>query len=419
MKPVNFNTNAWVKIALINFLLVALAGILLRYKINFSLPFINQKYLLHGHSHFAFVGWVSLSLMALMVNYLIKSDVKINFKKYKWILIANTITAYGMLIAFIIQGYALFSITFSTLSIFVSYTFIYSYWKDLKQVKDTFAVHIWFKTALIIWGISSIGAFSLAYLMAKHITNQDLYFAAIYFFLHFQYNGWFLFVCLGLFFSYLKNTNSLPALIFNKRIYLLLAITVAPSYFLSIMWLKIPVYMYWLAAISGVIQLFMIYYIVKLVREIIAIKISISPLTKFLWSLSGFALILKIVLQSLSVFPYLAQFAFSFRPIVIGYLHLSFLGVISFFILGYINEVLRRSNLSLNKFGVWILVFAVIFQEVILMSQGLEVLNKQAIPYAPKWLFLSAILIGSGLFLIAYKFIKLKKNVDFADKIAN
>lgn len=408
MKSVSFSASVWIRIALINFLVVALAGILLRYKINFSLPLIDQKYLLHGHSHFAFVGWVSLSLMALMVNYLTKSDANINFKKYKWILIANTITAYGMLFTFIVQGYALFSITFSTLSIFVSYVFIYNYWKDLKQRKDSFSINIWFKTALIIWAVSSLGAFSLAYLMANHNINQDLYFGAIYFFLHFQYNGWFLFVCFGLLFSFLEQKYSLATLLFNKRIYWLLAITVVPSYFLSILWLKIPVYMYWAATVSGVIQLAIIYYIIKLLREIESLKITISPITKFLWSLAGFALVLKIVLQSLSVFPYLAQFAFSFRPIVIGYLHLSFLGVISFFILGYFNEFLKLSKLGLNKFGVGILVFAVVFQELILMSQGLEVLNKQSIPYAAKWLFLSAILIGIGLFLIARKFVKLK-----------
>ena len=181
-----FNINLWVRISLLNFFVVALAGIILRYKINFSLPIIDQKYLLHGHSHFAFVGWVSLSLMALMIFYLQKNEVNINLKKYKWVLLANTINAYGMLLTFTWQGYAFFSITFSTLSIFVSYIFIYFYWQDLKKIMDTESIHIWFKTGLIIWAVSSVGAFSLAYFMASHLKNQDLYFAAIYFFLHFH-----------------------------------------------------------------------------------------------------------------------------------------------------------------------------------------------------------------------------------------
>lgn len=399
-----FNINLWVRISLLNFFVVALAGIILRYKINFSLPIIDQKYLLHGHSHFAFVGWVSLSLMALMIFYLQKNEVNINLKKYKWVLLANTITAYGMLLTFTWQGYAFFSITFSTLSIFVSYIFIYFYWQDLKKIRDTESIHIWFKTGLIIWAVSSVGAFSLAYFMASHLKNQDLYFAAIYFFLHFQYNGWFIFVCFGLLFAYLKQRRCLSIISINKNIYLLLVITVVPTYFLSIIWLKIPTYLYWVAAVAGFIQLLIIIYLISLLKKFISLRLDISSTTAFLWSLACVSLFLKIVLQSLSAVPYLAQFAFSYRPIVIGYLHLSFLGIISFFILGYLNEVLKVRTLQLNKIGAGVFVFGVVFQEIILMSQGLEVINQQGIPYAGKLLFMAAIIMGIGLFLLAFKF---------------
>jgi hypothetical protein len=399
-----FNINLWVRISLLNFFVVALAGIILRYKINFSLPIIDQKYLLHGHSHFAFVGWVSLSLMALMIFYLQKNEVNINLKKYKWVLLANTITAYGMLLTFTWQGYAFFSITFSTLSIFVSYIFIYFYWQDLKKIRDTESIHIWFKTGLIIWAVSSVGAFSLAYFMASHLKNQDLYFAAIYFFLHFQYNGWFIFVCFGLLFAYLKQRRCLSIISINKNIYLLLVITVVPTYFLSIIWLKIPPYLYWVAAVAGFIQLLIIIYLISLLKKFISLRLDISSTTAFLWSLACVSLFLKIVLQSLSAVPYLAQFAFSYRPIVIGYLHLSFLGIISFFILGYLNEVLKERTLQLNKIGAGVFVFGVVFQEIILMSQGLEVINQQGIPYAGKLLFMAAIIMGIGLFLLAFKF---------------
>lgn len=408
MKSILFKINYWIKIALLNFFVVALAGIILRYKINFSLPFIDQKYLLHGHSHFAFVGWVSLSLMALMIYYLQKNALNINYTKYRWILLANTITAYGMLLAFIWQGYALFSITFSTLSILVSYAFIYCYWKDLKTTVETSSVHAWLKTGLIIWAISSVGAFCLAYFMASHLKNQDLYFAAIYFFLHFQYNGWFIFICFGLLFAFLKQRRSIPIISISKNIYLLLAITVVPTYFLSIIWLKIPNYLFWIAAIAGFIQLLVVLYLIKLLRRFISLRLDISNTTTFLWSLACVSLILKIILQSLSAVPYLAQFAFSYRPIVIGYLHLSFLGIISFFIVGYLNEVLKESYLQLNKFGVGLFVFGVVFQEIVLMSQGLEVINQKGLPYANKLLFIAAILIGLGLFLIAFKFIVIK-----------
>ena len=60
----------WLQFSLFNLMLVALLGVTLRYKIAFSLPFIDQQNLLHGHSHFAFAGWVTQALMTLLVGYL-------------------------------------------------------------------------------------------------------------------------------------------------------------------------------------------------------------------------------------------------------------------------------------------------------------------------------------------------------------
>ena len=65
-----FDAPKWIRISLFNLLVVALLGVLMRYKIGFSFPFFDQKYLQHAHSHFAFAGWVSQMLMACMVRLL-------------------------------------------------------------------------------------------------------------------------------------------------------------------------------------------------------------------------------------------------------------------------------------------------------------------------------------------------------------
>src|SRR5665647_154052 len=108
----------WIKISLISLATVALVGCILRYKIAFSLPFIDQKYLLHGHSHFAFAGWITQALMSLLVGYLAKEKGQQIFTRYRFLLYTNLISAYGMLLSFPLQGYGKISISFSTLSIF-------------------------------------------------------------------------------------------------------------------------------------------------------------------------------------------------------------------------------------------------------------------------------------------------------------
>ncbi|MEP7143333.1 MAG: hypothetical protein ABI707_10705 [Ferruginibacter sp.] len=407
-----FKTSKWIQVSLINFCLVALAGITMRFKINFPLPFVNQKYLLHAHSHFAFTGWVALVLMALMVNYLQRQNINTNYKRYHWILLANCIAAYGMFFSFIAEGYAFYSITFSTLSIFVGYVFVFYFWQDINKVKDASHAPKWFKTALVIWAISSLGAFTLAWLMANHIKIQDYYFGAIYFFLHFQYNGWFLFVCFGLLFSYLYNQGFTLVAGISKKLYIIMAVTVWPAYFLSVLWLKLPKILHLIADIAGILQLLVLFYFIQLFPVIKKQVLNrFTATTKYLWIMAATSFILKIILQTLSVIPFFSHFAFSFRPIVIGYLHLSFLGIISFFILGYIDQFLHGIKNALSKTGVVIFVMGVLVQEIILMIQGLEALELEPFRFANMILFFAAILMGAGLFWICLKMNRLKQPV--------
>jgi hypothetical protein len=397
-----FPVKTWIQIAIINFCVVAVAGITMRYKINFPLPVVNQKHLLYAHSNFAFMGWVTIVLMVLMVNYLLRHDVVTNYLKYNVLLSVGCITAYAMFVTFIIQGYGYFSISFSILSILVSWVFIGCYWFDLKKVADKSYAPKWFKAGLILMAIASFGEITLAYLMVNFSTVQDYYFAALYFFLHFQYNGWFLFVCFGLLFSYLYDKGFLPTVAINKHLFIIMAITVAPTFLLSILWLKLPRSLYLLANISGILQLLVLFYFIRLfpaVKKNIPRKI--TGTSRFLWKMAAIAFILKIILQTFSIIPFFSSYAFGFRPIVIGYLHLSFLGIISFFILGYINQVLSERGRKISGGGVIIFTIGVLLQELVLMAQGLEVLNFQPLPYANIILFYSAIIMGGALIWIA------------------
>ena len=402
MQKNRFNTRSWIQISLINFCIVAFAGITMRYKINFRLPAVNQKHVLYAHSNFAFMGWVTVVLMVLMVNYLLRHNVATNYKKYNWTLGIACLAAYGMFVAFIVQGYGYFSIAFSIASILITYFFLIFYWRDLNKIKGHAYATKWFKAALVLMGIASIGEITLAYLMVNFSTVQDYYFAALYFFLHFQYNGWFLFVCFGLMFSYLFEKKFLHSPEINNHLFMIMAITVAPTYLLSILWLKLPRSLHLLANISGILQLLILFYFIRLLPVIKKnIPRKITATTRTLWIMAGIAFVLKIILQTLSIVPFFSNYAFGFRPIVIGYLHLSFLVIISFFILGYINEILFEENRSISKTGVLIFVTGVLGQELVLMLQGLEVLNFEALPYASILLFYAAILIGIGLIWIA------------------
>lgn len=394
----NMHFRYWIRFSLFNFLIVALLGVTLRYKIAFSLPFIDQKHILHAHSHFAFAGWVSQLLMAFMVYYLSTQD-NDAFRRYRPVLYANLLSAYGMLFSFPFEGYGTFSIIFSTLSIFVSYWFAVKYWRDLDKLKQKSTTHLWFKAANLFAVISSCGAFALAWMMANKTVHQNWYLASTYFFLHFQYNGWFLFGCAGLF-NWLLTRHNIHVSA-AKNIFWLFAIACIPAYFLSALWLPISTAVYIMVVAAACLQMGgWILFVMRVNPAIKPVINKLPVLSKWLLGLSAAALTIKLLLQLGSTIPSLSDMAFGFRPIVIGYLHLVLLAVISLFIIGV---AVALGQLKVNrglKAGVSTLIIGVFLNELMLMIQGTAALSYNNVPYTNELLFAIALIMFLGILLI-------------------
>lgn len=403
------NIKFWLKISLLNLCIVAALGVLMRYKIGFEFPYLDQRYLQHSHSHFAFSGWLSHTLMVLMTYFLQTKITSFNGNKYKNIIIANLICSYGMLISFIIEGYALFSITFSTASILISYVFAYQFLKDLKLLDNAWIAKSWLKAAVFFNVISSLGTFYLAYMMASKNIVQDLYHCSIYYYLHFQYNGWFFFACMGLALGFLNIRKTEHS--FYETSFQLFAVACVPAYFLSTLWLDLPIWLYVIAVLSAIIQLFtwfkLLLILVKTRRDYLK---NYAPLLRYILLFVSFALSIKFLLQLGSTIPAISQLVFGFRPIVIAYLHLVLLAIMSLFVLFYIyaNHLIIISKKI--KFGIILFSIGVILNEIILAIQGLAAFSYIPIPYVNEILFGIAILLFIGIGTIAYFSIKKIKN---------
>ena len=404
--------SKWLSISILNLLFVAALGLVLRYKIAYSLPFLDQKYILHSHSHFAFSGWITQTLMVLMIYYLSTTLSKEINTRYRSLLYANLISSYGMMISFIIQGYGLYSISFSTLNIFVFCSFAFYFWQDLNKIKEKSTSILWFKSALIFGVISSFGAFNLAYMMANKMSNQNMYLTSIYFFLHFQYNGWFLFAGMGLLNDKLEMITGERKKLY--RAFQLFCFACVPAYFLSILWMEFINNIYILLISAVIAQLAAWIIIMKICFKYGAeISGKITYYGKILLILSALAFTIKLILQSGSIHPELSHLSYGFRPIIIGYLHLVLLGVTSIFILGYIVSFgLISINKSLIR-GIFIFVFGVIINELLLMVQGVAALSYTAIPYINEMLLGAAIILFSGILTMLisrFKFLQQNEN---------
>ena len=117
-----------IKFAFSYFIMAAILGVLLRSFNSIEIP-VNYKFIVHSHSHIALLGWVYLALTTLLYKlYLntLNSD-----KKYQNIFWFTQLTLVGMLLTFPFQGYALFSIVFSTLFLIASYWFFWFFTKNV------------------------------------------------------------------------------------------------------------------------------------------------------------------------------------------------------------------------------------------------------------------------------------------------
>ncbi|HQV66284.1 MAG: hypothetical protein IPO26_05430 [Saprospiraceae bacterium] len=389
--------SLFVKIGIFNLTIVAMIGTLMRYKIGFDFPYLDQKYLLHGHSHFAFAGWVTHILFTLLVAFLNQQNI---YKKmYDKLIWANLLCAYGMLISFIIQGYGGISIGFSSASIIVNFIFAFQYFDSLRSMPDSHPSKNWFKAALIFNVLSSIGTFYLAYMMATNNINQHAYLGSVYFYLHFQYSGWFFFAIIGLLLSKLKYFYSFS---YNPNLFKFFFAACIPAYFLSILWAHLPWYIYIFPVIAVILQLMGISILLKLLKKMWPeIKEKWSYHIRLLLGLSLLALIIKLSLQAGSIFPEISKMAFGFRSIVIAYLHLVLLGFTTLFLLGFL---LQSGYISKTKSALTALVLFIIGvfgNEFILMIQGIASFGYVLIPYLNELLlFVSLLMFISLVWLI-------------------
>lgn len=401
--------TAWARIGFFNLLLVACYGVLMRYKIAFEFPYFDQKNLQHAHSHFAFSGWISQMLMAMMVQTMASVSSK-RKKQFNTILIISLVCSYGMLVSFTMRGYWFLSIFFATASVLISFIFGWLYYTSTKN--DTVSPsRKWLIAAILFNVLSALGTFYLSYMMAAKNINQHAYLASIYWYLHFQYNGYFLFASIGLFVHYLQLKNIL--LKSEKTIFKTFVFSCLPSYGLSVLWLNLPVWIYVSVILAGLLQL---YGWTALLRSLFRKKIFSSTGTtapvKWLFAAAAIAMSLKILLQTASTLPALSKLAFGFRPIVIAYLHLVLLGIFTLFITGYVLAKEIVQNPRTATIGVYALLAGVLANEMLLAVQGVCSLFYIVVPGINEMLLGAAILLAGSILLICLSQLRKKPVFD-------
>ncbi|MEK6480951.1 hypothetical protein WJR50_25640 [Catalinimonas sp. 4WD22] len=399
----------WAWVSLLFLFIVAVLGVFLRSFYLSPVPGVNYKFWLHGHSHVAFLGWIFNALFVVLVAAYVKRERLLLFNRLFW---AFQLTVLGMLILFPMQGYAAGSIIVSTLHIFLSYFFAWRFLKDRREETQPNGRHrfsfVIVRFAIILMLISSVGPFALGPIMANGLSATHWYHLAIYFYLHFQYNGWFLLAVMGLFFYWLEKNNIGYSKKDGQVFFWLNAWAAVPAYASSVLWIQPPLWLYVLAGLAAFAQLFSLYFLFRILRVVRPQWTKkLGKMVASLWLLVLIALVVKNILQLAEALPFIADLAYQQRNLVIAYLHLNFIGITTFFLMGWFAlEGWLSLSSRRQQLGMWIFITGFILSELALVLQSL--LNINGLPgfsYFFELLFyLSLIMpIGLGLLYISQK----------------
>lgn len=395
--------KSWLLICFINFFIAALMGLLLRLLYVFPIESINYQFLLHGHSHVAMLGWAYLMIYSLTVHFFIPKTAqqKPVYNRLFWL---TEIAVIGMMFRFPVEGYALFSIAFSTLHIFCSYYFCRLAWKDART--KSLPEKLLLRTALFFMIVSTLGVWCLGPAVGLLGKASAFYQIAIQFFLHFQFNGWFLFAILALFFNQLK-------VIINEKqfrlFYNLLVTATVLTLALPVSWyLPDPVF-HWINSLGVLLQLLSFFIFIQIIKPHFPTFFAVlKPVEKLVYGFALTSLFLKIIIQLVVLIPELAQISHQIRNFVIGYIHLTMLGIITGFLFAFLlkNSFINESK-KISNWGIKLFIFSFVLTELLLFGQGIYLfLGLGQFPNYYQNLFLPSIFLPIAILMLVFGLFK-------------
>jgi hypothetical protein len=416
----NSKIKAYINVSLFWFAVIALIGTLLRLMFISNVNFLPFQNLLHSHSHVAMLGWLySVLIISVIYSYVNYTS----FKKYSYNFWITQVSVIGMLITFALQGYGTYSIAFSTLHIFVFYWFVLIFSKDItenQELKNQYSVSLKFiKASLLFFFLSTLAPFALAVITVKGFANSEYYKMLIYFYLHFQYNGWFTFVMTGLLVFILENKFiSLNQKMLNISFWILF-ITAFPSYVFSLLSLN---YGFVVSVLMFATALFQLYAVKILIgeflkfRKVFLNKTNGSVILLFYFGI--ISLFLKFIFQFILTLPKIGDVAFIIREIPIAFLHLVMLGFLSCSIIYWLSvKNFLKTNTIFFKYGVYIFLTGLLLSEILLFSTAFVYwFRLYLFPNLNDLLFAGSVILTVGIILISVNQLSNNRSVKSADR---
>ncbi len=389
------DTRKDIQWAFLYFIITILLGLSLRVSYIADV-FFNIRHVTHSHSHIGLLGWIYTILSSLICQYFLRETDR---KPYFILFLCTQFCILGMLFSFPFGGYFLYSIIFSSFFIICTYWFSIFFLKRSKKynfIRFSISKSVDVENdkplslKFVHWGIyflilSSIGIWLLPVAIVKAGKGSDWYNSALYFFLHFQYNGWFLAVLFGLLVGEIEHKSLLNSKRLKGALYNFVIGTIGSVTLSWVGFFNEPI-LYIIGNISGFLLLASIF---ELYRAYMQLE---KP--AFLMQMFLLLCMLKTIFMFLGSFPWIAEVVLPNREFVISYLHFTFLGVIGFGVLHFLEK-----NLHIH-FPYWSLSLyttAFVGSEILITYKGIAILCELFVPDN----YYLLLIVFSSLFFIA------------------
>ncbi len=182
----------WILASFFWLTLIVLLGISMRVSfamgIQLPTPFSFVK---HAHSHTAFWGWAGPALFGFILSTCI-DEKKRNPIWEKTLFFSNQILTLCAILSFILSGYSVASIIFSSLMVFVWLGFVVYYYHSQMQITDSRNAHLFRLIRISIWMLllSTLPTFLIPLSIFTGIEKETLKTILIHFFLEMFSEGW-------------------------------------------------------------------------------------------------------------------------------------------------------------------------------------------------------------------------------------
>lgn len=386
------------RVPLFFFALAACFGLLLRWHVVYPLDGITYPYVLHAHSHVMFLGWVTNVLLVFVIDRFVPtSKAKWYRKAFYW---AQALLV-GMSVSFPFQGYGVASIVLSTLHTALIVVLALRFFRISKTLPGS--ASLWYlRTALIYFLVSAVGPLAIGATGAMGLAQSQWYYLSVYYYLHFQYNGFFTFGALAV----VLNLLDLKGITYDRAEVLragrILAAACVPAYFLSTLWADPGLIFNGVGFLAAALQIVSLVLLVRFLRTIVVeVSAKLSRAGVRLLFLAFACYVIKLFAQWISAFPEVAHLAAANRPYVMAYLHLVLIGTITLPLLTWYLE--RGLFWHLARIALVIVVVGFFFTEVLLtIMPEASRLNLGSGSVLPMAMLVASVILTLGIILLLF-----------------